>query len=189
MVTTRWGASSAKSNENLHAPQNVNNEGLLGKFGVARHDYHWLYSLTLLPMTPTLWPWLVEKPGRKRRRPQKLQNDNEDSDGLAPGPSRNPGSAKTEQIVRRNGNRGKLRDMMDMPIDIFTEVGYHSGQSDDAQYLSTLGLLPRGPFRPTSPDPYLQADTRCSHNQRSKTHLDDSARVCSWSSRMSRRPQ
>ncbi|KAG8958812.1 hypothetical protein FRC00_002258 [Tulasnella sp. 408] len=92
MVTTRRGASNAKSNENLNAPEDIDNEGL-----------------------PS------EKPERKRRKPQKFQNDNEDSDGLAPGPSRNPDSAKTEQIVRRTGNRGKLRDMMDMPIDIFTE--------------------------------------------------------------------
>ncbi|KAG9042426.1 hypothetical protein FS837_010892 [Tulasnella sp. UAMH 9824] len=111
MVTTRWGASSSKSNGSLNASEDVNKE-----------------------------PLLADKPGRKRRRPQKPQTHNEDSDGPASGPSRNRDSAKTEQITRRSGNRGKLRDMMDMPIDIFTEVGYHTDKSDEAQYPSTLDL-------------------------------------------------
>ncbi|KIO33110.1 hypothetical protein M407DRAFT_235983 [Tulasnella calospora MUT 4182] len=96
MVTTRLGALNTKSEANLNEPEQVTNEGLP-----------------------------AEKPGRKRRKPQRSQTDDEYSDVPAPGPSRIPDTAKTEQIVRRNGKRGRLRDMMDMPIDIFAEVCSH----------------------------------------------------------------
>ncbi|KAG8909624.1 hypothetical protein FRC01_006831 [Tulasnella sp. 417] len=97
MVTTRSGTSSAKSNANLNDPEDATNEGLP-----------------------------AEKPGRKRRKALSPHSDDEDSDVPPSDPFGTSDTARTEQIVRRSGNRGKLRGMMDMPVDIFAEVKYHT---------------------------------------------------------------
>ncbi|KAG9026615.1 hypothetical protein FS837_004562 [Tulasnella sp. UAMH 9824] len=62
----------------------------------------------------------------KRRKTKKSDSAGDDT-GFLPGPSSAKGKDKAtldqnQLITRRGGRGGKLRDLMNMPIDIFTEV-------------------------------------------------------------------
>ncbi|KAG8927602.1 hypothetical protein FRC00_002033 [Tulasnella sp. 408] len=68
----------------------------------------------------------TEKPAPKRRKTKKSDSADDDT-GFEPGPSSAKGKEKAtleqnQLITRRGGKGGKLRDLMNMPIDIFTEV-------------------------------------------------------------------
>ncbi|KIO33107.1 hypothetical protein M407DRAFT_17973 [Tulasnella calospora MUT 4182] len=67
-----------------------------------------------------------EKPTPKRRRTKKSGSADGDP-GFAPSSSSGQGKDKAtlnqnQLITRRSGKGGKLRDLMNMPVDIFTEV-------------------------------------------------------------------
>ncbi|KAG8929354.1 hypothetical protein FRC00_001474 [Tulasnella sp. 408] len=67
-----------------------------------------------------------EKPAPKRRKTKKSDSA-DDNTGFEPGSSSAKGKDKAaleqnQLITRRGGKGGKLRDLMNMPIDIFTEV-------------------------------------------------------------------
>lgn len=72
----------------------------------------------------------VERPGKhaaKRRKTKKSKSGEADG-AFTPGssPSKRKGKATTliqnQLITRRSGRGGKLRDLMNMPVDIFTEI-------------------------------------------------------------------
>ncbi|KAG9019068.1 hypothetical protein FRB90_006811 [Tulasnella sp. 427] len=69
------------------------------------------------------------KPPNKRRRTKNVKTDDDDTTfGLPFKPSSSARgnnraiAEQTELITRRTGRGGKLRDLMNMPVDIFTEV-------------------------------------------------------------------
>ncbi|KIO33095.1 hypothetical protein M407DRAFT_17962 [Tulasnella calospora MUT 4182] len=66
------------------------------------------------------------KPALKRRKTKKSKSGEEDS-AFTPGssPGKRKGKAtliQNQLITRRSGRGGKLRDLMNMPVDIFTEI-------------------------------------------------------------------
>ncbi|KAG9024409.1 hypothetical protein FS837_005382 [Tulasnella sp. UAMH 9824] len=74
------------------------------------------------------------KPPLKRRR-TKQPKPSEDDPTFNPSPSSGKGKGKAtsdqnQLITRRSGRGGKLRDLMNMPVDIFTEVSSYLGPYD-----------------------------------------------------------
>lgn len=72
--------------------------------------------------------FLAEKPAPKRRRTKQSKSSDEDP-AFNPGASSGKGKEKAtsdqvQLITRRSSKGGKLRDLMNMPVDIFTEVCY-----------------------------------------------------------------
>ncbi|KIO33106.1 hypothetical protein M407DRAFT_17972 [Tulasnella calospora MUT 4182] len=73
-------------------------------------------------------------PAPKRRKSNKPQFTDDDP-ALNPGPSSEKGKEKAtsdqnQLIIRRSTKGGKLRDLMNMPVDIFTEVCSYLGPYD-----------------------------------------------------------
>ncbi|KAG9040899.1 hypothetical protein FS837_012968 [Tulasnella sp. UAMH 9824] len=73
----------------------------------------------------------VEQPHAKlaaKRRNTKKSKSGEGDGAFTPGSSPSKGKGKAtatiqnQLITRRSGKGGKLRDLMNMPVDIFTEV-------------------------------------------------------------------
>ncbi|KAG9040631.1 hypothetical protein FS837_000377 [Tulasnella sp. UAMH 9824] len=78
--------------------------------------------------------FLAAKPAPKRRRTKRSKSSEDDS-AFNPGASSGKGKEKApsdqnQLITRRNGRGGKLRDLMNMPVDIFTEVCSYLGPHD-----------------------------------------------------------
>ncbi|KIO33108.1 hypothetical protein M407DRAFT_17974 [Tulasnella calospora MUT 4182] len=76
----------------------------------------------------------VAKPAPKRRR-TKQSKPSEDDPAFNPGSSSSKGKEKetsdqNQLITRRNTKGGKLRDLMNMPVDIFTEVCFYLNPYD-----------------------------------------------------------
>ncbi|KAG8932685.1 hypothetical protein FRC00_014321 [Tulasnella sp. 408] len=74
------------------------------------------------------------KPAPKRRRTRQSKSP-DGGTALNPGTSSGKGKEKAasdrnQLITRRNGKGGKLRDLMNMPVDIFTEVCSYLGPYD-----------------------------------------------------------
>ncbi|KAG8969351.1 hypothetical protein FRC05_001090 [Tulasnella sp. 425] len=68
----------------------------------------------------------VQQPAAKRRRTKKSKSEDDDP-AFAPSSSSEKGKDKATPdqnmlITRRGGKGGKLRDLMNMPVDIFTEL-------------------------------------------------------------------
>lgn len=96
MVTTRVRAPNAKSGSIQNAPKENLSEGLQ-----------------------------LETPKRNTRTSKKPKLDHEDGGALKLTAPSIQDKAEAELIVRRKGKGGKLRNIMNMPIDIFAEVCFY----------------------------------------------------------------
>ncbi|KAG8945214.1 hypothetical protein FRC04_001120 [Tulasnella sp. 424] len=95
MVTTRVRAPNAKSGSIQNAPKENLSQGL------------------------------QQTPKRNTRTPKKPKLDHGDGEALKLTALSIQDKAEAELIVRRKGKGGKLRNIMNMPIDIFAEVCFY----------------------------------------------------------------
>lgn len=101
---------------------------------VERPGRYWKLAVESVPSTegPSVF-LLTAKPLAKRRKTKRFKSG-EDDHAFTPGSSPGKRKAKTtlvqnQLITRRSGKSGKLRELMNMPIDIFTEVCYSESSS------------------------------------------------------------